>query len=294
MQIAKYIASSILSVLLSVALLSALGVSWWTVSGWLIWLPLTWLLFYSYIRLEAKIREIKKPSALISITPPVVTWILMNMCFAWLVNNSLDVKEMYVNFSKPFGHAPTTDMELITSIMANKKLVIPKAYAWHYKSQVNGHKDRVMLEVLYPDMEPYSVKNRGEFYGTGWSRRIKLTIVDADSPESVMRRFDNVYNNDYKDQPSGSYNDLTIYTRKEESDDGFGAELYVLNDRYNPDYYLVCDKSDGYKFPPNPSCESSIFIEEGFIIKYTYSRNYMKDWKNINRGIKSLTRSFTH
>ncbi len=246
--------------------------SLWTIFGWLLWLTLTCAIYAFSIK---KLGLAKRWRSLGTVfgyaVPPLLAWFVINVVFGLLVESTPWGKEAYMKLVKPFGLSRTSSLEPVDANLSGVHVRFPKAYASYNKSQEGGDQDMLLLEVLYPDFSPYSNENREEFFQTGWGSKVRITLSKAEAPEAASHRFHTLYSDNYQSVPSGGEFGLTRYLRVKEEDHGFGAELYVRGDRDRPSYYLVCGKSEGYPYPPNPGCETLVYMESALSPAMTHS-----------------------
>ncbi|PIQ29936.1 MAG: hypothetical protein COW62_14255 [Zetaproteobacteria bacterium CG17_big_fil_post_rev_8_21_14_2_50_50_13] len=275
---------------IAMAGLHLIGFPWWSIIGWPVWLLVSWITYFLLFKLLRSTKVVdEKPSKFITVAVPVITWFLLFFCAFILVASSSYFEEVYLRIAKPFGHAPTTSNELINTTLSNKTLIHPKNYVWYYSHQTSGKKDMLFLEALYPEMKPYSADNREEFLTTGIGRVIRITVSDQGGIRSDI--FQSYYSEKYQLRSDGRFTELSRYLRKVESNDGFGAELYLLGKREQPDFYLICDKYEGYSYPLNPGCEARGEVC-GLSIEYVYSRDYLNHWHMIHQRVINLVQSF--
>lgn len=157
------------------------------------------------------------------------------------------------------------------------------------------------LVALLPKFEGRTLKNKHEFtaYKNGIGNRIKIYL---DVTESINKDFLGIFGDlsnkalylqYYKSQfnASDTYNrDTTVYGLSHVGDLR-KKELYVSTKINDLTYYRCYkDPESGKRY--FPTCETQFPLWGNVVIKYSFSKVYLKDWEEIHEGVIRLVGSF--
>ncbi len=197
------------------------------------------------------------------------------------------------------GYGASTSPRLVRLEIGDKVFAIPQNHIWSRDRWQDGKVTGVNLQALLPNFEPYTETNKQEFEKPGWNREISFLLSEhniANSPtgKTSMTRKD-VYERiirsvsqqlkPTKDFPGPFGLTLKKWIKPSPGD----KELYVGHKKNGDFYWIKCDPDNPKEFP---SCSTYIEYSKQVTIHYTFSKQYLSDWKTIDQGVLNLIHQF--
>jgi hypothetical protein len=186
---------------------------------------------------------------------------------------------------------PTISEEKIRMTIGERVFAIPANYTIYPKDRRNGEKDRVDIYLVWPTMNGYSPARRAEFVeNTPRSRRIDVTIGERRSVFSEEQRLESLYLPHVIDKTGQPDNyQLTRFTFKEgrtnAPTNGYNnKDLFVGTADDGSTLVLFCYQKVFNEIPPE--CWRELELSENVSIKYTFKREYLPEWKEIDTQVR--------
>lgn len=186
----------------------------------------------------------------------------------------------------PFG--TTNSLEPVHIEIAGRHFAIPRAYIWDRTSWKGGEMDGVNMHALLPDFKPYSQETKAEFERLGHGNTVGFLLKYSSHQLPRKQVFDRLYPKDAvskgKEGPFG-FSVFQIPTKGK----AVGDDLHF---RYLEDgtfFYLACSRIGTVV---SPGCTGFMSLGDGFFVDYHYSRDYLKDWQQIEQGLRKLIHGF--
>jgi hypothetical protein len=188
-------------------------------------------------------------------------------------------------------------IKLVQYQIAEVKLNIPKSY--HYSTYekfgrwpnvISGlHKTTyISLEALLPNLEAVNKKNQRLFKVLGWGRKLRISL-NSYGMKSFERgiNFDKKYDLLIK-EPLNKYG-LIHYKRKLTEKSKPHDDFFILKDDGNILLTARCDFKNPHR---SPACHFDRILSNGIHLNYSYSRDYLYQWKTIDSTVLKLLASF--
>ena len=193
----------------------------------------------------------------------------------------------------------TTETKLIRLEIGDKVFDIPKNHIWFRAGWKDGRIDAVNLEALLPDFESRTKENWSEFEKPGWNQKVGLMLSEHSMPTSAedptpkvsMTRRE-VYNRVVKEQPPRNEPTAFGLTRQKFPDPkkvSSGDEIYIAKKPDGSFYWVRCSPEGKF---PSPSCSTYADYSPHLYVKYTFSKNHLRDWLTIEKGAIALIQRF--
>lgn len=192
---------------------------------------------------------------------------------------------LFITTRSPYG--TTASLEPVPIEIAGRHFAIPKAYIWYRPAWKGGKMDGVNMHALLPDFKPYSQETKAEFERLGHGNKIGFLLEYSPHQLSRAQFFERRYPADsIKRAKNGPFGFHMFQLPPK----GFvGEEIYY---RYLEDgsfFFLECSTNKKHK---SPGCSGSTSLGDGFFVDYSYSRDYLKDWQQIEQGLRDLIYRF--
>ena len=196
------------------------------------------------------------------------------LCFAFLVNGCNDTNPGSSNVKYQIG-----PYKFDIPLKYHFKDFIKSGRDWPSPPKKRKKLDVLEITALLPDLIPYSEENKGKFDQPGWGDKIRISvnrsIYDGEKrfrrTASLMKLINN--QNDIIDENALYYS--ISHT-----------EIWLLTD--DPFTEISCKKEESSPYPYCNILTNYKTIE----IEYSFSRDYLPDWKKINLSVKRLIESF--
>ena len=187
---------------------------------------------------------------------------------------------------------PKFSERVITYDIGGKVFYIPRNYISHGPSLSEKSK-HILMMTLYPSFKGRNKSNDNEFKLLGWNRKIHFSIEEVSRKNTAEHMANLVLNKDKK------YSYLNYVYSK--SIDGF--DLYKtpgFYDQYVSDSALVgerwrvfsCSEEDSKTPVPSPGCSSSFNLTDDIELHYSFSKEYLFQWRDIEEGLVSIIMGF--
>ena len=157
------------------------------------------------------------------------------------------------------------------------------------------------LVALLPEFEWRSLKNKNKFkaYKNGIGERIKMFLDVKKNPNKIFRgKFGDLTNKSlylqyYKNEFKVTNNSNPISTKYglNHIADLRKRELYISTKENNNIYYRCYkDPEPGKRY--FPTCETQFPLWGNVVMKYSFSKRYLKNWESIHEGVIKLVVNF--
>ena len=194
------------------------------------------------------------------------------------------------------SRAPTTDETPVSVIIGGERFAIPRNYIWSPVSELrNGQTSGVNLHALLPNLTAPSKATVERFKAPGWGDKITIVVrtqrmegdantVNAASmnPRETFERFVRGATN----QADFNYG-LHRLTAPRATDQT--KDVFVGKKETGEFHWLLCSRP---KEVVAPSCSSQIDLSKHVAVLYTFSIEYLGNWKQIDSDVAALIRSF--
>jgi len=183
-----------------------------------------------------------------------------------------------------FGYGSTADLQKVDIEIAGQHYEIPKAFIWYRPNWRGGKQHGVNMHALLPEFKPYSKETEAEFKRRGHGRVISMQLAERGSYLPAKKLFEMMLKEAVGDEGGGP----------------FGFRMYRISSPWNSDlffrylddgslYFINCKSIESAL---SPSCSRTIYLGEDHIVKYTYSRDYLEDWQEIDAGVLDFIKGF--
>jgi hypothetical protein len=183
-----------------------------------------------------------------------------------------------------FGYGRTASLEKVQIEVGGHHFAISKSYIWNRPQWQGGPLNEVNMHATLPDFQPYREETKMEFRPGGqW-----ILFSLASKPEFSQEKAFNSFKSRYvltQDPHEGSYGFL-VYELKSTARVN---ELLVQKRSHGELYVLKCYKPGSVPFP---SCEAEVLFVKDLVLKYHFPLANLKDWGQIDTGIRALIHSF--
>ena len=152
------------------------------------------------------------------------------------------------------------------------------------------------IDVVLPDMLPYSEQTAEKFEARGWKDKMWITLHTRNK---VMDDFGGWFKkNKHKYKIIGLPNEapdlIKIIDHRGaivENDENYSEKYFKSINNFREYFYIQCNHESKEIFPTFPSCK--IFMEyEKIQLEITFSRKYLMDWKKIIKNSIELLDGF--
>jgi len=149
--------------------------------------------------------------------------------------------------------------------------------------------DYIIFRALLPDLEPFTAENAHEFTSTrGWGRRIRASITQPMFPDARFWR--GLVENTYpRLERLPDLPEVPGMLRFRDYRD----ELYLSHDHATDDLILMkCGMPAPDTHPHCDVWQVATITGARFRLEYTFSRNYLLQWREIDAKVKALFERF--
>lgn len=186
---------------------------------------------------------------------------------------------------------PSDETKPVEVIVGGTRFLVPANYTRFAYARRGGIFDRVELYALLPDLAPYTPARANEFQdNSAESRVIFFQIETGAEAMTEADRYRKVYRRLITD-PQGRRGPHGL--RRYDFDPATG---------YKDEELLVREESDGTlmvlrcfkELPtiPSPNCRRDLKLSDKLVLSYRFQRAELGNWRDIDRGLRTLIRSF--
>ena len=189
--------------------------------------------------------------------------------------------------------------------LAGHRYDIPLRYhytAWlKYKQWPTPKKDVVKvngynIDVLLPDLRPYSDADRHKFEERGWGDKVTIYIAERNPRKPMSEYLEFLRAHKLTENPA--------FVRLEKKPDTIEApgllhyfdnaskkDLFIISEDDTKPYLVMrCDSLGGV--PPYPSCHVVTDFSTNLELSYSYGRQHLPQWRQIDARIRELFERF--
>ena len=187
----------------------------------------------------------------------------------------------FENWDKP-------DPELVIVDMADHQFAIPQGY--FMSGRMKREKVKVSdatLWALLPDMKPYAQNTKQEFEKLGYGKVVLIGVGAREDrprlPEVYQRikgRYSELVSNENMKRIG-----LELYREP----GGHWDELMVHLDGGNVTYIMQCMLLGNR---PSPSCKVHMDYSDEIYVRYTFGRDHLEQWQEIDAKVRKTLRHF--
>jgi hypothetical protein len=190
--------------------------------------------------------------------------------------------------NRPEASAVTTPVAII---IGGQKFVIPENFTQFPRARRGGARENVALYAMLPGYKPYTLANELTFESNEPdSPIIHFQLESIRSPFDEEDRIKRVYLPSVADtKGERALYGLTHYQFL----DGSGYQdhdLYIGLDALGHRAALTCGKNVQNILPS--SCRRHTWLTNKVMLNYRFKRSRLKDWKEIDSGVRELALSF--
>lgn len=206
-------------------------------------------------------------------------------------------QELIAKSFSPEEQKKNLEEQTIRIELGGRKYNIPIRYVYSEAIEKRGYwpkvkKERIpvkyfSIDVLLPDLKPYYPEDDAEWKKLGHGKKLALSIIQEDSKNwysSARKRFFN--NQELYHKRSDDVYDLAYF----EPTGGLRDNFFPLDE--NVELNIDCTPKKDLDSTPSPGCSIKSNYKNGIIIDYFFSRDYLKNWKEIDRNLKNMLDSF--
>jgi len=198
------------------------------------------------------------------------------------------------------GYGASTSTRPVKLEIGDRIFSIPQNHIWSRDRWSGGKVSGVNMQALLPDFLPYTESTKKQFDRLGVHDKITLLLSRHNTPVSYgtvtrMSRAD-VYGRIIVDYGTGRARGLVSndYMYGLDKIDMTpprvgGKELYVAANGGGSEYWVECSHDGSVPFP---SCSTWLEYSERVAIRYTFSRSYLRNWKQIDAAVVSFIKKF--
>lgn len=199
---------------------------------------------------------------------------LLVLCFVFFVNGCSDTSTASSNVKYQIG-----PYKFDIPLKYHFKDFIKFGRDWPSAPKKRKKLDVLEITALLPDLVPYTEENKGEFDQLGWGNKIRISVNRStyDGEKRFRRRVSLT-------KAINNQNDLIDENALYSSISN--TEIWLLTDA--PFTKISCSKE---KSAPYPYC-NVLTNYKTIEIEYSFSRDYLPDWKKIDLSVKRLIESF--
>ncbi|MDO4795366.1 MAG: hypothetical protein Q4A28_05420 [Brachymonas sp.] len=233
------------------------------------------------------------PAYLFWVAAAIAPELTAKMVVKWsLYRNELIAKSFSLEEQKKNLEEQTIRIEL-----GGKKYNIPVRYAYSEAIERRGYwpdvkKERIpvkafSMDVLLPDLKPYYPEDDAEWKKLGHGKKLALSIRQEDGENWYFSKRKSFFNHQelYHKRSDDVY-DLAYF----EPTGGLRDEFFPLDE--NVELNIECTPKKKLDSTPSPGCSIKSNYKNGIILDYFFSRDYLKNWREIDRNLKSMLDSF--
>ena len=234
-----------------------------------------------------------KPAYLLGAAAAIAPDLTAKMIVKW----SLYRKELIAKSFSPEEQKKNLEEQTIRIELGGRKYDIPVRYAYGEGFEKHGYwpgvkKERIpvkafSIDVLLPDLKPYYPEDDAEWKKLGHGKKLALSIMQEDSKNWYSSARKSFFNNQelYHKRSDDVY-DLAYF----EPTGGLRDEFFPLDE--NVELNIDCTPKKKLDSTPSPGCSIKSNYKNGIIIDYFFSRDYLKNWREIDRNLKNMLDGF--
>ncbi len=187
----------------------------------------------------------------------------------------------FVGLGKPYP-------ERVIVEIADHQFAIPQGYFGSgglRREKIKG--SRMQIRALLPDMKPYAEDTKQEFDKPGWGREISIGLGVRESRPSLAGVYERI-KGQYSEPVSSeemSRMGLALYRDPRRHWD----ELMVHLEEGKVTYMAFCKLLENM---PSPSCDVYMDYTDDIYIDYSFARDHLEHWREIDGGLRELLRHF--
>lgn len=206
-------------------------------------------------------------------------------------------EELIANSFSPEEQKKNLEEQTIRIELGGRKYNIPMRYVYSEAIEKRGYwpkakKERIpvkafSINVLLPDIKPYYPEDDAEWKKLGHGKKLFLDIIQEDSKNWYSTKRKIFFNNQeiYYKRSDDVY-DLAYFEPSGELSDVF----FPLDE--NAELNIDCTPKKELDSTPSPGCSIKSNYKNGIVISYFFSRDYLKNWREIDRNLKNMLDKF--
>ena len=230
-----------------------------------------------------------KPAYLFGAAAAIAPDLTAKMVVKW----SLYRKELITKSFSPEEQKKNLEEQTIRIELGGRKYDIPVRYAYGEGFEKHGYWPKVKsgrtpvgaltLNVLLLDMKPYYPEDDARWKVRGHGEKVDVTITSSYGPADWYPIFKNRY-----------FSGQDLYTKR--TDDVYELAYFAstggLDDSFFPldekqELSIGCTRKTDTE-TPYPSCKVTSNYKPGIALSYFYSREFLKNWRQIDANLKAM------
>lgn len=180
--------------------------------------------------------------------------------------------------------------QLLKNVVCPLCCLIPQNYIWRHKSnlKVTG----INMHALYPDMLPYTDKTKPLFNAPGQQNGQMFVLLQVAVNPNIVAT---VLRNTERDWKKG------VYEKEAKQIAGFdvyhpmrgGGFDHLIGKLDNgQDFFFNCSVLEEKPFKTYPYCDTTIMLTPKISINYSFARDLLPQWQQINQHVIILIARF--
>lgn len=203
-----------------------------------------------------------------------------------------------VSYQTPEEAKKNLEQQIIRVEVAGRKYNIPMRYTYGSNFEKYGRwptakaerikTQSVAISVLLPDMKPYFAEDEARWKARGFGERVEVAISNSSRYSDWYLNFREQYFSGQKNkfyERKAEENGLIMFARKKGGDN----EYFPVGN--NPELVLKCTKEPA-RAGINPFC----FVVSNYLsnsrLEYSYGKDYLSRWQEIDSKLKTLVDQF--
>jgi hypothetical protein len=190
--------------------------------------------------------------------------------------------------NRPEASAVATPIDLV---IGGRNFKIPENFTQFPRARRGGARANVALYAMLPDYEPFTIANETAFESnTDDSPIVNFQLESVRSPFEEEERVQRIYMPQVIDEKGErALYGLTHFQFGDTS--GYqDQDLFIGTDSAGRTAAILCAKTLQEILPP--SCRRFTHLTDGVKLSYRFKRTYLRNWKEIDGGIRDLALSF--
>lgn len=195
--------------------------------------------------------------------------------------------------SAPEQQKRNLESEVIRIALEGRKYNVPMRYTYGQAIEKHGRwptakSERVKvgaltLSVLLPDLKPYFPEDDARWKVKGHGDRGEVTITNAIGKSDWFQTNRNQYfsGQDRYSTQKGEHYGLILFAGH-----GYTSDTYIPVDE-SIELIMHCDK-EPKSVDFFPSCHMKTRYRDGIVLRYSYSKDYLPNWREIDMKVKAL------
>lgn len=178
----------------------------------------------------------------------------------------------------------TTDETVVTLIVDRQEFHVPRNYLFKRGTWKGGRVGYFTLQVLLPELVPYSAATRAEFDDRTSRNRMNIDIAARKNRIGLDEIYQRIRNSKFDEK--GAQSDvpgMVMYT----SLSSWKTNKYFRLDSDRVVYMLDCMPAQVDKAVNPTSCRAR-FDNSNIVVEYNFSRVHLPNYLNIDKAVKSL------